>query len=107
MASRAGSGGGRSAPCGAAARLEAAERGSAGEAHDRADRGTDVAAALVLPEVTEAASTELSPSLKNFLLNIVSNGVVFAGITGVVVAVYNFDPDLISRSCWPARFVSR
>jgi len=51
-----------------------------------------VAAALVLPEVAEAASPGLSPSLKNFLLSIVSGGVVFAGIAGAVVAVSNFDP---------------
>jgi hypothetical protein len=51
-----------------------------------------VAAAFVLPEVAEAASPGLSPSLKNFLLSIVSGGVVFAGIAGAVVAVSNFDP---------------
>ena len=51
-----------------------------------------VAAAFVLPEVAEAAGPGLSPSLKNFLLSIVSGGVVFAGIAGAVVAVSNFDP---------------
>ena len=51
-----------------------------------------VAAALVLPAGAEGASPGLSPSLKNFLLSIVSGGVVFAGIAGAVVAVSNFDP---------------
>ncbi|XP_062215637.1 uncharacterized protein LOC133916129 [Phragmites australis] len=50
-----------------------------------------VAAALVLPEVAEAAPG-LSPSLKNFLLSIVSGGVVLIAIVGAVVAVSNFDP---------------
>lgn len=50
-----------------------------------------VAAALVLPEVAEAAPG-LSPSLKNFLLSIVSGGVVLFAIVGAVVAVSNFDP---------------
>ncbi|CAN6300960.1 unnamed protein product [Urochloa humidicola] len=50
-----------------------------------------VAAALVLPEVAEAAPG-LSPSLKNFLLSIVSGGVVLVAIVGAVVAVSNFDP---------------
>jgi hypothetical protein len=49
-----------------------------------------VAAALVMPDVAEAAS--LTPSLKNFLLSIVSGGVVLVGIVGAVVAVSNFDP---------------
>ncbi|KAF8721078.1 hypothetical protein HU200_023494 [Digitaria exilis] len=51
-----------------------------------------VAAALVLPEVAEAASPGISPSLKNFLLSIVSGGVVLFAIVGAVVAVSNFDP---------------
>ncbi|KAL5217311.1 hypothetical protein ABZP36_017995 [Zizania latifolia] len=50
-----------------------------------------VAAALVLPEVAEAAPA-LSPSLKNFLLSIASGGVVLVAIVGAVVAVSNFDP---------------
>ncbi|XP_066317091.1 uncharacterized protein [Miscanthus floridulus] len=50
-----------------------------------------VAAALVLPEVAEAAPG-ISPSLKNFLLSIVSGGVVLVAIVGAVVAVSNFDP---------------
>lgn len=51
-----------------------------------------VAAALVLPEVAEAAQPGLSPSLKNFLLSILSGGVVLVAIVGAVVAVSNFDP---------------
>ena len=52
-----------------------------------------LAAALVLPDVAEAAqSGGLTPSLKNFLLSIVSGGVVLVAIVGAVVAVSNFDP---------------
>jgi hypothetical protein len=51
-----------------------------------------IAAALVLPEVAEAAQPGISPSLKNFLLSIVSGGVVLVAIVGAVVAVSNFDP---------------
>ncbi|CAN6289484.1 unnamed protein product [Urochloa humidicola] len=51
-----------------------------------------VAAALVLPEVAEAAQPGISPSLKNFLLSILSGGVVLVAIVGAVVAVSNFDP---------------
>ncbi|KAG8099125.1 hypothetical protein GUJ93_ZPchr0013g37333 [Zizania palustris] len=51
-----------------------------------------VAAALVLPDVAEAAQGGLTPSLKNFLLSIVSGGVVLVAIVGAVVAVSNFDP---------------
>ncbi|XP_074565920.1 uncharacterized protein LOC141822373 [Curcuma longa] len=52
------------------------------------------AAALVvaLPEVAEAAQPGFSPSLKNFLLSIVSGGVVLGAIGGAVIAVANFDP---------------
>ncbi|RLM87697.1 uncharacterized protein C2845_PM04G33490 [Panicum miliaceum] len=50
------------------------------------------AAALVLPDVAEAAQSGLTPSLKNFLLSIVSGGVVLVAIVGAVVAVSNFDP---------------
>ncbi|KAL5197944.1 hypothetical protein ABZP36_001456 [Zizania latifolia] len=51
-----------------------------------------VAAAMVLPDVAEAAQGGLTPSLKNFLLSIVSGGVVLVAIVGAVVAVSNFDP---------------
>jgi hypothetical protein len=51
-----------------------------------------VAAALVVPEVAEAAQPGLSASLKSFLLSIVSGGVVLTAIGGAVVAVSNFDP---------------
>ena len=51
-----------------------------------------MAAAFILPEVAEAAQPGISPSLKNFLLSILSGGVVLTGIIGVVVGVSNFDP---------------
>uniref|UniRef100_A0ACD5WW03 Uncharacterized protein n=1 Tax=Avena sativa TaxID=4498 RepID=A0ACD5WW03_AVESA len=51
-----------------------------------------MAAALVMPEVADAAGPGLSPSLKNFLLSIGSGGIVLLGIIGAVVAVSNFDP---------------
>uniref|UniRef100_A0A8I6XBR8 Uncharacterized protein n=2 Tax=Hordeum vulgare subsp. vulgare TaxID=112509 RepID=A0A8I6XBR8_HORVV len=97
MVSRAGSGSGRSAPCGGAARMEvtAAVRASSASVQEKLTAGltaATVAATLVLPEVAEAAFPGLSPSLKNFLLSIVSGGVVFADIAGAVVAVYNFNP---------------
>ncbi|KAG2639005.1 hypothetical protein PVAP13_2NG630000 [Panicum virgatum] len=40
----------------------------------------------------EKAASGLTPSLKNFLLSIVSGGVVLVAIVGAVVAVSNFDP---------------
>jgi hypothetical protein len=46
-----------------------------------------VATALVTPDVAEAVM--LTPSLKNFLLSVVSGGVVLVAIVG---AVSNFDP---------------
>ncbi|KAJ0987522.1 hypothetical protein J5N97_005878 [Dioscorea zingiberensis] len=49
-------------------------------------------AALVIPEMAEAAQPGISPSLKNFLLSIVAGGVVLVVIVGAVVAVANFDP---------------
>ncbi|KAL0407660.1 UNVERIFIED_CONTAM: hypothetical protein Sradi_1700400 [Sesamum radiatum] len=50
-----------------------------------------VAVSMVVPEVAQAAEG-LTPSLKNFLLSIVSGGVVLGVIAGAVVAVSNFDP---------------
>uniref|UniRef100_A0A7C9AHW9 Photosystem II n=1 Tax=Opuntia streptacantha TaxID=393608 RepID=A0A7C9AHW9_OPUST len=47
-------------------------------------------ASTIAPDVAQAA--ELSPSLKNFLLSIVSGGVVLGAIFGAVIAVANFDP---------------
>ncbi|GAU33171.1 hypothetical protein TSUD_206300 [Trifolium subterraneum] len=47
-------------------------------------------ASMIVPDVAEAAT--VSPSLKNFLLSIVSGGVVVAAILGAVIAVSNFDP---------------
>lgn len=49
-----------------------------------------VVASMVIPQVSEAA--ELAPSLKNFLLSIVSGGVVLVAIVGAVIGVSYFDP---------------
>ncbi|XP_031498217.1 uncharacterized protein LOC116262840 [Nymphaea colorata] len=49
-------------------------------------------AAMVVPEMAEAAQPGLSPSLKNFLLSIISGGVVVGVIIGAVIGVANFDP---------------
>ena len=48
-------------------------------------------ASMVIPDVAEAASG-VSPSLKNFLLSIVSGGVVLSVLVGAVIGVANFDP---------------
>ncbi|XP_055802020.1 uncharacterized protein LOC129871160 [Solanum dulcamara] len=48
-------------------------------------------ASMVVPDVAQAASG-FSPSLKNFLLSIVSGGVVVIAIIGAVIGVSNFDP---------------
>lgn len=48
-----------------------------------------VTAAIVLPDVAEAAQPGVSASLKNFLLSIVSGGVVLGFIVGAVVGVAN------------------
>jgi hypothetical protein len=53
----------------------------------RARVSAGVATALVTPDVAEAVM--LTPSLKNFLLSVVSGGVVLVAIVG---AVSNFDP---------------
>ncbi|XP_058078301.1 uncharacterized protein LOC131226689 [Magnolia sinica] len=49
-------------------------------------------AAMVIPDVAEAAQPGLSPSLKNFLLSIVAGGVVLTALIGAVIGVANFDP---------------
>ncbi|KAL6008563.1 hypothetical protein ACLOJK_034076 [Asimina triloba] len=49
-------------------------------------------AAMLVPDIAEAAQPGLSPSLKNFLLSIVAGGVVLTVIVGAVIAVANFDP---------------
>ncbi|CAN6206450.1 unnamed protein product [Urochloa humidicola] len=70
-----------------------AVRASAASMKEKAAAGLTaaaMAAALVMPDVAEAA--QLTPSLKNFLLSIVSGGVVLVAIVGAVVAVSNFDP---------------
>uniref|UniRef100_A0A0D9X2U3 Photosystem II reaction center X protein n=1 Tax=Leersia perrieri TaxID=77586 RepID=A0A0D9X2U3_9ORYZ len=72
-----------------------AVRASAASMKERAMAGATaaaVAAAMVIPDVAEAAQGGLTPSLKNFLLSIVSGGVVLVAIVGAVVAVSNFDP---------------
>ena len=48
-------------------------------------------ASMVIPDIAEAADG-VSPSLKNFLLSIVSGGVVLTAIVGAVIGVSNFDP---------------
>ncbi|XP_015694764.2 uncharacterized protein LOC102705932 [Oryza brachyantha] len=72
-----------------------AVRASASSMRERATAGLTaaaMAAVMVLPDVAEAAQGALTPSLKNFLLSIVSGGVVLVAIVGAVVAVSNFDP---------------
>ncbi|KAG6588066.1 uncharacterized protein LOC111792236 [Cucurbita pepo subsp. pepo] len=51
-----------------------------------------LSAAMVIPEVAEAAGPGVSPSLKNFLLSIAAGGVVVIAILGAVIGVSNFDP---------------
>lgn len=51
-----------------------------------------LAAAMVIPEIAEAAGPGVSPSLKNFLLSIAAGGVVATVIAGAVIGVSNFDP---------------
>ncbi|KAF3643784.1 Photosystem II reaction center X protein [Capsicum chinense] len=48
-------------------------------------------ATMVVPDVAQAVDG-VSPSLKNFLLSIVSGGVVLIVIVGAVIGVSNFDP---------------
>lgn len=49
-------------------------------------------AAMVIPDVAEAAQPGISPSLKNFLLSILAGGVVLVVLVGAVIGVANFDP---------------
>jgi membrane protein YqaA with SNARE-associated domain len=50
-------------------------------------------AAIVILEVAEAAGPAgCSPSLKNFLLRVVSCGVVLSAIVRTVIGIANFDP---------------
>ena len=46
---------------------------------------------MMIPEVAQAADG-VTPSLKNFLLSIVSGGVVLTALVGAVIGVANFDP---------------
>ncbi|KAF3615112.1 Photosystem II reaction center X protein [Capsicum annuum] len=50
-----------------------------------------ITATMVVPDVAQAVDG-VSPSLKNFLLSIVSGGVVLFAILGAVIGVSNFDP---------------
>lgn len=62
---------------------------------EKAVRGLTAAAitaSMVVPEVAQAAGSDVSPSLKNFLLSIVAGGVVLTAILGAVIGVSNFDP---------------
>ncbi|XP_073105772.1 uncharacterized protein [Elaeis guineensis] len=54
--------------------------------------GAAVAAALLTPDMAEAAQPGISPSLNNFLLSILAGGVVLGVIVGAVIGVANFDP---------------
>ncbi|KAI3980227.1 hypothetical protein MKX01_033368 [Papaver californicum] len=49
-------------------------------------------ATMVIPEVSEAAGSDLSPSLQNFLYSIIAGGTVLTAILGAVIGVSNFDP---------------
>ncbi|KAJ7548340.1 hypothetical protein O6H91_07G007700 [Diphasiastrum complanatum] len=49
-------------------------------------------AALVIPEIAEAAQPGISPSLKNLLLSVVAGGVVALVIGVAVAGVSVFDP---------------
>lgn len=49
-------------------------------------------ASMVIPDVAHAAGSDLSPSLKNFLLSIFAGGAVLTAIFGAVIGVSNFDP---------------
>ncbi|KAL3497430.1 hypothetical protein ACH5RR_040162 [Cinchona calisaya] len=49
-------------------------------------------ASMVVPEVAQAASSDFSPSLKNFLLSIFAGGAVLTALFGAVIGVSNFDP---------------
>eukprot|EP01018_Ginkgo_biloba_P013501 Gb_07296 [translate_table: standard] len=51
-----------------------------------------LAATMVIPEMAEAVAPGVSPSLKNFLLSIISGGVVLGVIGVAVIGVSNFDP---------------
>ncbi|CAN1188483.1 hypothetical protein LINPERPRIM_LOCUS35421 [Linum perenne] len=51
-----------------------------------------VEASMVVPDVAEAAEYALTPSLKNFLLNIVAGTFVLSAIAGAIIGVSNFDP---------------
>ncbi|KAI0528643.1 hypothetical protein KFK09_001185 [Dendrobium nobile] len=75
--------------------LQLTVKASSSSAKEKAITGLTAAAlvaVMVVPEIAEAAQPGLSPSLKNFLLSIVSGGVVLGVIVGAVIGVSNFDP---------------
>lgn len=49
-------------------------------------------AAAVIPEIAEAVTPGVSPSLKNLLLSVVAGGVVLVVLGVVVAGVSTFDP---------------
>lgn len=49
-------------------------------------------AAAVIPEIAEAATPGVSPSLKNLLLSVAAGGVVAAALASAVAGVATFDP---------------
>lgn len=49
-------------------------------------------AAMMIPEIAEAAQPGVSPSLQNLLLSVVAGGVVLLVIGGAVAGVSTFDP---------------
>ncbi|KAF7817353.1 ultraviolet-B-repressible protein [Senna tora] len=62
---------------------------------EKAVRGVTAATlttSMVIPEVAQAAGSDISPSLNNFLLSVFAGGVVLAAILGAVIGVSNFDP---------------
>ncbi|MCO5571302.1 hypothetical protein L7F22_025040 [Adiantum nelumboides] len=51
-----------------------------------------VLVAAIIPDIAEAVTPGVSPSLKNLLLSVVAGGVVLVAIGGAVAAVSTFDP---------------
>ena len=49
-------------------------------------------AAMVIPDIAEAAGPGVSPSLKNLLLSVLAGGVVLVAIGAAVAGVSTFDP---------------
>ncbi|KAL3500844.1 hypothetical protein ACH5RR_039937 [Cinchona calisaya] len=53
-------------------------------------------ASMIVPDVAQAANSDFSPSLKNFLLSIAVGVVILAALFVAVIGVSNFDP--VNRS---------